>query len=154
MNMFMFLPPSFLEAAREYGVKITSSNVITLLRNLEKLKNNVIEQSNLAIERDRSNLDLEEIESYINKINSYVAYYTKYGKEINARTKFYDIIEYVNNMDDFQKEKAEFYSKELGKEIYHNIMQTHKDVISNKTKRTAREMVRGTALKDRLKNIH
>ena len=154
MNMFMFLPPSFLEAAREYGVKITSSNVITLLRNLEKLKNNVIEQSNLAIERDRSDLDLEEIESYINKINSYVAYYTKYGKEINARTKFYDIIEYVNNMDDFQKEKAEFYSKELGKEIYHNIMQTHKDVISNKTKRTAREMVRGTALKDRLKNIH
>lgn len=154
MNMFVFLPPSFLEAARGYGVMITSSNVITLLRNLEKLKNNVIEQSNLAIESDKSDLDLDEIENYINRINSYVANYIKYGKEINARTKCYDIIEYVHNMDEFQKEKAEFYSKELGKEIYHNIMQTHKDVISNKTKRTAREMVRGTALKDRLKNIH
>lgn len=154
MNMFMFLPPSFLEVAREYGVKITSSNVITLLRNLEKLKNNVIEQSNLAIESDKPDLDLEEIENYINKINSYIANYIKYGREINARTKFYDIIEYVHNMDDFQKEKAESYSKELGKEIYHNIMQAHKDVTSNKTKRTAREMVRGTALKDRLKNIH
>jgi len=154
-----FITPSFIFTAREYGVDFDRSNVVSILGNLNKLREILTENPYLGYNNDsRPPLDIKEVNNYFQVITNDVRKYESYGREINFRTKYYDVCEFLGTqkqLEENSKKLENSKAKDLLRELITDNNSNSKTVKNKpKSKRELIDEKKQTMIADmRLKGI-